>query len=149
MVHVRDEGARFEGSVETVWRYMNSGAPHAAAHRSERNREVKSEGGHTMVASMERHWRGQWVKVVERITVMPPLGMLVEVLGGPFQGTKQFTVYTPNGSSTQVDVFGDFRSPTIPEDQIETAAREWLDEEFREDAPAIQRMQNTSEDSGS
>jgi hypothetical protein len=141
MVHVRDEGSQFEASIQTVWRYMNSGEPHAAAHRSIRNREAKPTGGTTMLASMERNWRGNWVKVVNRLTLLPPLGTVQEFVEGPLAGSKMFTVYTPSGNVTRVDVFGEFNSPVLPEAEIEGAVREWLAESYNEDAPAVKAMQ--------
>jgi hypothetical protein len=143
MVHVRDEGGRVDGSIETVWRYMNSGEPHAKAHQSVRNRTTKPVGEHTMVATMERNWQGKWVKVVNRVTMIPPLGMMLESLEGPLAGSTWFTVYTPDGSATRVDVYGEFRSPTVPPAELEHVALAWLEESFNEDAPAIRAMQNS------
>jgi hypothetical protein len=143
MVHIRDEGAEFEGSVETVWRFMNSGEPHAKAHTSIRNRQAKPVGEHTMMATMERNWQGQWVKVVNRITILPPLGMVTEFMEGPFAGSKTFTVYTPKEGKTRVDVYGEFQSPTLAAAELEPMAMKWLEESFNEDAPVIKAMQNT------
>jgi hypothetical protein len=141
MVHVRDEGAYFDGSIQTVWRYLNSGAPHAEAHKSTRNSQLKPVGDYTNLLTLERNWKGQWVKVVNRVTILPPLGTLQEVLEGPFAGTKAFTVYTPEGDRTRVDVYGEFLSPTIPPGDVKDAAIAWLDESFNEDARAIRSMQ--------
>jgi hypothetical protein len=144
MVHIRDEGSYVEGSIQTVWRYLNSGEPHAQAHRTVRNRQVKPVGDNTMIATMERNWRGTWVRVVNRLTVLPPLGTLVEVLEGPFAGSKSFTVYTPEGNRTRIDVYGEFESPTLPPAEVEKAALEWMEESFNEDAPAIKALQSSS-----
>ncbi len=141
MVHVKDEGSRFDGSIQTVWRYLQSGEPHSAAHRSMRNRTSKPVGETTLEATMERLWRGQWVKVVNRMTVLPPLGFVQEYLEGPLAGSKLVTVYTPEGDTTRVDVFGEFTSPTLDPKDVESAARAWLAESYEEDAPAIRAMQ--------
>jgi|HubBroStandDraft_1064217.scaffolds.fasta_scaffold02496_3 hypothetical protein len=146
MVHLRDEGAYFDGSIQTVWRFLNSGEPHAQAHVSTRNRQVKSVGDITNLISMERNWKGNWVKVVNRVTVLPPLGTMLEVLEGPFAGTKAFTVYTPEGERTRVDVFGEFISPSIAPAELKDAATAWLEESYREDARAIRAMQHGARD---
>ncbi|MGC2360422.1 MAG: hypothetical protein WA691_09010 [Thermoplasmata archaeon] len=97
---------------------------------------------------MERNWNGNWVKEVARVTVMPPLGVITEVLEGPFAGTKMFTVYSPDGPDrTQVEVFGEFRSGEIPPEQVEAAGRKWLEDSFNEDAPALKAMQSSPKDS--
>jgi hypothetical protein len=140
MVHIRDEGAYFDGSIQTVWRFLNS-EPHSLAHKSVRNRQVKDVGDITNLVTLERNWNGKWVKVVNRITVLPPLGTMMEALEGPFAGTKAFTVYTPEGDRTRVDVFGEFLSPSIPPAEVKDAAMRWLEESYNEDARAIKSMQ--------
>jgi hypothetical protein len=143
MVHVKDEGSYFEGSIQTVWRFMQSGEPHTRAHRSMRNRQAKPVGENVMEASMERNWKGNWVRVVNRITVLPPLGFAQEFLEGPLAGSKLFTLYTPAGARTRVDVVGEFVSPTLPPDDVEREARTWLEESYNEDAPAIRELQSS------
>jgi hypothetical protein len=120
-----------------VWDYLNSGPTHVQAHKSIRNRVAEPAGENAIIATMERNWNGEWVKVVSRMTRLPPLGLVQEFLEGPFAGSKAVLVYTPKGTKTQVDVYGDFVSPTIPNDQVEKAALRWLAESYEEDAPAV------------
>ncbi len=143
MVHVRDEGSYVEASIQSVWRFLSSGEPHARAHRSVRNRESKNLGENVMEATMERHWRGEWVKIVNRLTVLPPLGFVQEFLAGPFAGSKLFTVYTPEGDRTRVDVYGEFISPVLPPEEVRSAALAYLEESFDEDRPAIETLQRS------
>ena len=137
MVHIRDEGATLDAPVDVVWKYLNSGPIHAEAHRTIRNRTSQPAGENAVIATMERNWNGEWVKVVSRMTRLPPLGMVQEFLEGPFAGSKAVLVYSPQGKKTRVDVFGEFTSPTIPENEIEKAALKWLAVSFDEDAPAV------------
>jgi hypothetical protein len=147
MVNVRDEGSEFEGSIQTVWRYLNSPELHGPAHKSTRNRAVKPVGGEVSIVSMERNWDGKWVRVRNRLTVLPPLATVTEPEEGPFAGSKIITVYTPgDGNRTRVDVYGEFRSPVLKEAEIDAAARAWLEESFREDAPAIKTFQEGAHD---
>jgi hypothetical protein len=141
MVRVVDEGSEFEASIQTVWRYMNSGEAHDRVHRSERAHDTKPSGDRSVTVSLERNFRGNWVKIVERLTLLPPLGVVRESQEGPFAGSKSFTVYTSKGPTTRVDVVGEFLSPVLKEPEIEGAVREWLDESFREDAPAVKSLQ--------
>jgi hypothetical protein len=144
MVHVADEGAWFDGSIQTVWRYLGSGEPHSRAHRTMRNRTSRPVADNVTEATMERLWRGSWVKVVNRLSVFPPLGYVVEVLEGPLAGSKFFVVYTPEGDRTRVDVHGEFASPTLPHPELESAAREWLGVLYDEDAPGIRSLQSSA-----
>jgi hypothetical protein len=142
MVHIREEGSRFDASIETVWRFLNSPAAHDRAHKLSRNRHVQDVGELSMLESYERNWRGDWVKVANRLTVLPPLGTVTEFKEGPFAGSRMFTVYTPeSGEATRIDVYGEFKSPSIPPDQVEAAARSWLSDLYNEDAPALRLLQ--------
>lgn len=140
MVYVRDEGATLDAPVDVVWQYMSSGAAHMQAHKLIRNRTTQPAGENAIRVTMDRNWNGQWVKVVSRMTILPPLGIAQEFLEGPFAGSKAMMVYSPEGNKTRVDVYGDFVSPTIPEKDVETAALRWLAETYDEDAPVIQAL---------
>ncbi len=137
MVHVRDEGATFDAPVDVVWQYMNSGPTHGEAHKTVRNRTTQPAGENAMIATMERSWNGHWIKVVSRMSLLKPLGIVQEFLEGPFAGSKAVMVYSPQGKKTRVDVYGEFTSPTIPEKDVEKAALKWLAQSYDEDAPAV------------
>ncbi len=143
MVFVRDEGATFDAPVDVVWQYLNSGPAHMQAHKLIRNRTAQPAGENAMLVTMERNWNGAWTKVVSRMSVLRPLGIVQEFLEGPFAGSKAFMVYTPKGKTTRVDVYGEFTSPTIPEAQVEKAALKWLAESYDEDAPALRAFAAT------
>ena len=137
MVFVSDEGSYLEAPIDTVWKFMSSGEVHSKTHVSMRNRVQKMLAPNVMEATMERHWRGAWVKVANRLTLLPPVGYALEVLEGPFAGSKSFQIYRPEGPRTRVDVYGEFVSPVIPSAEIRTAVLEYLAQTFDEDAPAI------------
>ncbi len=143
MVHVRDEGATFDAPVNIVWEYLNSGPTHGQAHTTVRNRTTQPAGENAVLATMERNWNGQWIKVVSRLTRLPPLGLVQEFIEGPFAGSKAVLVYAPQGNKTRVDVYGEFTSPTIPERDVEKAALKWLAQSYDEDAPAIKAFAAT------
>ena len=148
MVHIRDEGGRFDASIQTVWRYLNSGDIHGKVHTNSRNRQVKPIGDYALMITMEQKWDGNWVKVVNRVTVLPPLGVVTEFIEGPFASSKMFTVYSPEGiDRTGVEVYGEFLSPVLPAEQVEASARKWLEDSYREDAPALKAMQTSPQDS--
>jgi hypothetical protein len=148
MVHVRDEGGHFDASIQTVWRYLNSGDMHGKVHTNTRNRHVKPVGDLASMITMERNWNGNWVKVVLRVTVFPPLGVVTEFIEGPFAGSRMFTVYSPEGvDRTRVEAFGEFLSSALPSEQVEAAALKWLEDSYNEDAPALKAMQTSPQDS--
>jgi len=74
---------------------------------------------------------------VNRLTILPPLGIAFEALEGPFAGSKFVYIYTPLGAKTGIAVYGEYASSQIPAGQLESAVRTSLEEGFNEDAPAI------------
>ncbi|MGI0155921.1 MAG: hypothetical protein ACREDE_07315 [Thermoplasmata archaeon] len=137
MVHIKDEGSHFDAPIETVWAFLEDPDAHGRSHQSTRNQSMKPVSENSFTISMEQNMDGQWVKVANRITVLPPVAMTIEVLEGPLAGSKILNVYTPKGSKTGIDVYGDFVSKQIPTAQLEPAVRENLALVFDEDATAI------------
>lgn len=137
MVHIKDEGSHFDAPIETVWEFIRSPEDHGASHRSTRNQEMKPLSETSFVVSMEQNLNGKWVKVANRITVLPPVGMAIEVIEGPMAGTKMLNIYTPKGHRTGIDVYGDFVSNQIPAAQLEAAVRGNLETVFDEDSASI------------
>jgi hypothetical protein len=145
MVRITDEeGSLFEAPVETVWKYLQSSEAHGGAHRNSRNREMKPLSENSFVVSWEQNMNGAWVKVANRITLFPPLGMAAEAVEGPLTGSKMFTVYTPRGLKTEVAVFGDMRSTAVPPGQLEPLVRAAWEMAFNEDATGIREFAKSS-----
>lgn len=137
MVHIKDEGSHFDAPIETVWQYLQDGQAHGSAHRETRNHQMKPISENTILLSMEQNMNGQWVKVANRITNYPPVGLAIEVVEGPLAGTKMLNVYTPKGNKTGIDVYGDFVAKQVPAAQLEPMVRANLESVFNEDATAI------------
>src|SRR5438445_13491479 len=113
MVFIKDEGSVFDAPIDVMWKYIQSPA-HGQAHRSIRNRQTQPAGENTQLASMERNVGGSWVKVVNPLTILPPLGIAFEALEGPFAGSKFVYIYTPLGAKTGIAVYGEYASSQIP-----------------------------------
>jgi|HubBroStandDraft_1064217.scaffolds.fasta_scaffold228985_2 hypothetical protein len=139
MVLIKDEGSHFDAPISTIWEYLQSES-HGPAHVGTRNQSVKPVSENVMVISMEQNMNGQWVKVANRITTLPPLGLAIEVIEGPMTGTKMVNVYTPKGHQTGIDVYGEFVVAGVPAAQLESAARANLQRVFDEDSAAIKEF---------
>jgi hypothetical protein len=137
MVHLKDEGSHFDAPLDTVWKYLQAPDAHGPSHRTTRNQQIKPLGENSMLVTMEQNMNGTWVRVANRITVMPPLGMAIEVLEGPMAGSKMFNVYTAKGHKTGIDVYGEFVSAQVPAPQLEPMVRGFLDTIFAEDVAGI------------
>jgi hypothetical protein len=137
MAHIEDKGSQFDASIEKIWAYLQSEDDHGESHKSTRNQVMKPINDTSFLLSMEQNMAGQWVKVENRITLFPPLGIAIEVLAGPMAGSKMVNVYTPKGEKTQIDVYGDFTSSQVPPTQLEPVVRGFLEQMYNEDAAAI------------
>ena len=137
MVFVKDEGSEFDAPIDFVWKYIFGGESHDSAHKTTRNPKFKEVSEITIEYGSERLLRGKWAPDRLRITMVQPISVTTEWLDGVLAGSKFVYLYTPKGVKTRIDVYGEFTSKTLPPDEVEAAAREFLDSEFRDDAPAI------------
>lgn len=137
MVYVRDEGSEFEAPIDFVWRYIFGGEAHDSAHKTTRNPKFKQVSDITIEYGSERYLRGKWAPDRLRITMVEPISVTTEWLEGVLAGSKFVYVYSPRGAKTRIDVYGEFTSKTLPPDEVEAAAREFLETEFSADAPVI------------
>jgi hypothetical protein len=141
MARVNDqEGSKFDAPIDVVWKYLQSPEAHGTAHKGTRNRAMKPINETSFVVSWEQDMKGTWVKVANRITVFPPLGMVAEAIEGPLTGTKMFTTYTPHGEKTEVSVYAHVQAPGMPESQLEPMIRGAWEMAFNEDSAGIREF---------
>jgi hypothetical protein len=138
MVRINDdEKSLFDAPLDVVWKYLQHPEAHGSAHQNARNRAMKPLTENSFVVSWEQNVNGTWVKISNRIAVYPPLGMAAEQLEGPLAGSRMFTVYTPRGTKTEVAVYGEMQSPTVPAHQLEPMVRAAWESAYNEDAAGI------------
>ena len=140
MVHIEDLGSQFDAPLETVWKFINSPDDHGQSHANRRNPQgaPHPEGG--LQLSWEQNVQGNWVKVVNHVTMFPPVAMMVHSIEGPLAGSKFLFYYKPNGPKTGVNVVGDFHSKVIPPAQLESMVLASLEEAYNEDNAALRRF---------
>ena len=148
MVYLQDEGSEFEAPVAFVWKYIFGGGAHDGAHKTTRNSKIKEVSAITIEYESERYLRGKWAPDRMRITMAPPISVTTEWLDGALAGSKFVYVYKPNGEKTRIDVYGEFTSKTLDPEEVEAAAREFLETEFRDDAPAVRSEYERSKAAG-
>jgi hypothetical protein len=93
-----------------------------------------------MRLSWEQNVQGNWVKVVNHVTMFPPVAMMVHSLEGPLAGSKFLMYYKPNGATTGVNVVGEFQSAMMPAAQLEPMVRASLETAYNEDNASLRRM---------
>ncbi|MCI4321134.1 MAG: hypothetical protein L3K18_08955 [Thermoplasmata archaeon] len=137
MVFAKDEGSEFDAPIDVVWRYIFDGEKHDSAHKTTRNPTFEKVSEITILYGSERHLRGEWAPDRLRISMFPPVAVVTEWMEGGLAGSKLTYGHSPHGSKTCIDVYGEFTSKSLPPEEVEAAAREFLDNEFRDDAPAV------------
>jgi len=88
----------------------------------------------------ERRRRGKRAPAQLRISMVPPVPIVAERIEGGPAGSNFLNVGPPQDGLTRLDVQGEFTSRTLPADEVEGAAREFLDSEYRGDAAAIRAL---------
>ena len=139
MVYIQDRCV-YDAPIDLIWQYLDSEEHATAHHSSARNFESKELADKSYLITAERGTDGRWAKFVTRSFQLPPLGIVNEGVEGELAGSKMMFVYTPLEDKTQVDVFGEFTSSTIPLDDVEQVVRGWLERAYREDLPAVQAL---------
>lgn len=137
MVFVHDAGGVFGAPLDTVWEFVSSGETHSTAHRH-RNTSRKRLPGDSGEYSWEQDFDRQNVRFTMRWTVYPPVGIVYEVLEGPFTGSKFFLYYVPRGAQTEVVVAGEFVSPTLETKELASAVDRFFATEFEQDRAGIE-----------
>ncbi len=141
MARISDqEGSKFDAPLDVVWKYLGHPEAHGNAHKNSRNRAMKPLTDNSFVVSWEQNMNGTWVKVANRITVFPPLGMVGEAIEGPMTGSKMFTVYTPHGDKTEVSIHADMQVASVPPAQLEQMVRGAWEMAFGEDSAGIREF---------
>ena len=140
MVHIEDLGSQFDAPIDLVWKFIRSDDDHGRSHASRRNIRGEPDGENGMKLSWEQNVQGHWVKVANRVTLFPPVAMLVHSVEGPLAGSRFLMYYRPNGAKTGVSVVGDFQSPTIPAAQLEPAVLASLEEAFNDDNASLRHL---------
>jgi hypothetical protein len=141
MVFIVDKDGTFEEPLEKIWRFM--AAPESAhTHPGNMNLQAEIQGEHT-IHSYENAIPGAVGKVKHKVkmTMLPPVGFMMEYLEGPMAGSKTMQYYLPKGIKTDVVVVGEYISNVIPEQQLRTLVLRNLEEMFREDQENLRRFE--------
>ena len=137
MVYLKDEESEFDAPMDFVWKYVLGGDAHDSAHTTTRNSKFKKVSEITFEYASERLLRGTWSPDRMRITMLSPVAVATEWLEGALAGSTFVYVYSPRGNKTGISVYGEFSSKTLSPSEVEATAHEFLDTEFRDDAPVI------------
>ena len=147
MVFIEDTGGIYDAPLDLVWKLGEAHTKEGnKIHPNTRNNRTEMLNESTFISSWEEEDRnGQVIKIKLKGTIYYPVGIALEVLDGTFSGSKFFSYYMPkdNNNRTAVTVVGDFKSPTISDDeQLKSAVLSFLDKGFDEDVAYPKKMQS-------
>jgi hypothetical protein len=139
MVFVVDEGSDFHAPLPKVWKLLQDEGNHR--HKQMENVKGEMEGEGRMLLSFESPLPdGRRVSSKIRLTLVPPLGSVMEWIEGPLAGSKAMEFYEPKGNATGVTVVGDYTSKVLPEDQIAKFILHNLEEAYNEDEANLRKV---------
>ena len=134
------EGSQLDAPIDVVGKYLGDPDAHGNAHANARARSMPPISETSFVVSWRQNVNGHWVKIAHRVTVFPPLGRAAEALEGPRAGSKMFAVYTPKGAMTEVAVYREMRSESVPAAQRESMIRSDWENACTEDAAGLREF---------
>jgi len=138
MVFIVDEGSVFKAPLQKVWQLGQSEGIHN--HPSMMNVKRSMEGEHVVLVYDTKMPDGNMAKNKVRMTVVPPVGFILEYMDGPFTGTRLMQYYIPKGDKTGVTVVGEVKSPMIPESQLKGTMLKGLEMAFNEDQENLKKL---------
>jgi len=138
MVFIIDEGSVFKAPLNKVWELMQSEGKHN--HPSEINPRMAMDGDHPVLTFDVKMPDGRQVTNKIKLTLMPPVGVSLDYLEGPFAGSKSVQYYVPKGNETGVTVIGDYNSPWMSGDQLKGAVLMSLETAFNEDQENLKKL---------
>jgi len=133
MVFIVDEGSVFDAPLEKIWRFLQT-PPDIHNHPANQNLQAEFQPDGTIHLTFENEGPGgSMMKNKVKMTMVPPVGFIMEYIEGPMVGSKSMQYYLPKGNSTGVTVVGEYVSKAIPESQIKPIVVRGLETAFNDD----------------
>lgn len=138
MVFILDEGSVFKAPLGKVWQLAQSEGVHR--HLSQLNPQRSMEGEHPVLSFDTKMPDGKLVRNKIRMTIVPPVGFVLEYVGGPLEGTKLMQYYIPKGNETGATVVGEAKSAMMPDAQLKAIVLQGLEVAFNEDQENLKKL---------
>ena len=144
MVFIVCEGNEFQGALDKVWKLNEVLMKEPAkVHQNAINYNIEMVNKNTTIQSWQTAIDNQITKNKMQFTTYHPLGVAVEVLEGHLKGSKAFTYFTPNEETTGVTVVGNFKSATLPDDQLRQEVSSMVENSFDEENAYLKNVLDT------
>ena len=138
MVFIKDEGGVFKAPIDKVWKLVQLHSTELSnIHAGVKNPTTETLSETSGITTWDDENDG---KIKAKLEVFAPIGLAIEFIEGPFAGSKFFNYYTPQGDTTGITIVGDFRSPSMSDEELKGAVAAFLQQGFDEDNTYLEKI---------
>ncbi len=148
MVFIEDREGIFDASIDKVWKLVQAHVKEGSIiHPSAKNVVTELLDENTFINSWNEEINGQSISIKVKGRMFYPVGVVFEMIEGPFAGSTYLIYYIPRPDNrTGVVLAGEFRSlsidPTVGDDErLRSMVLSTFEKVFYEDCEYLRNMQ--------
>jgi len=148
MVFIEDREGIFDASIDKVWKLVQAHVKEGSIiHPSAKNVVTELLDNNTFINSWNEEINGQSVSIKVKGRIFYPVGVVFEMIEGPFAGSTYLIYYIPRpDNKTGVVLAGEFRSlsidPTVVDDErFRSMVRTTCEKGLYEDCEYLRNIQ--------
>ena len=138
MVFIKNEEGYFKAPIDKVWKLIHL----HSTELTEIHSAVKNPMTETLsqTSGITTWYDDSGGRIKAKLDVYAPIGLAVEFHEGPLAGSKLFNYYTPRGDTTGITVVGEFKSPSLSEEELKGAVAAFLEQYISEDNVYLEKI---------
>ena len=148
MVFIEDREGIFDASIDKVWKLVQAHVKEGSIiHPSAKNVVTELLDDNTFINSWNEEINGQSISIKVKGRMFYPVGVVFEMIEGPFAGSTYLIYYIPRpDNKTGVVLAGEFRSlsidPTVGDDErLRSMVLSTFEKVFYEDCEYLRKIQ--------
>jgi hypothetical protein len=148
MVFIEDREGIFDASIDKVWKLVQAHVKEGSIiHPSAKNVVTELLDDNTFINSWNEEINGQSISIKVKGRMFYPVGVVFEMIEGPFAGSTYLIYYIPRpDNKTGVVLAGEFRSlsvdPTVGDDErLRSMVLSTFEKVFYEDCEYLRNIQ--------
>ncbi|HEX7206877.1 MAG TPA: hypothetical protein VF233_01760 [Nitrososphaeraceae archaeon] len=148
MVFIEDREGIFDASIDKVWKLVQAHVKEGSViHPSAKNVVTELLDDNTFINSWNEEINGQSISIKVKGRMFYPVGVVFEMIEGPFAGSTYLIYYIPRpDNKTGVVLAGEFRSlsvdPTVGDDErLRSMVLSTFEKVFYEDCEYLRNIQ--------
>jgi hypothetical protein len=148
MVFIEDREGIFDASIDKVWKLVQAHVKEGSIiHPSAKNVVTELLDDNTFINSWNEEINGQSISIKVKGRMFYPVGVVFEMIEGPFAGSTYLIYYIPRpDNKTGVVLAGEFRSlsidPTVGDDErLRSMVLSTFEKVFDEDCEYLRNIQ--------